>query len=78
MNRPWEKRAEELFAREDMWADYVAFREWFSARERALVNPGDILEILDKQPTIDPINLYCIFCDLFDSMPDMPEYVEVT
>jgi hypothetical protein len=75
MNRPWHARSIELEPKEGPWCDYAAFREWFSAEENKLVDPGDILALLDDDLGIDPINLYVIFCKVFDEMPDLPEFV---
>lgn len=68
MKRPWADRADQLEAKEGYWCDYAAFLEWFGKQESKLYSPGDIIQVLIDNDTIDTINLYCIFCDAFDAI----------
>lgn len=63
--RPWHERAVELEESEGAYCDYAAFKEWFTAAECKMPDPGDILGELEHP---DDINLYVILCDTFDAM----------
>ena len=63
VNRPWGIRAKELETLQGPWCDYAAWEEWISSQESKLVDGGDILGEMDYR---DKINLYVIFCNIFD------------
>lgn len=64
--RPWAKRADELFEREGMYADYAAWREWIA--NAISKDHDDILDVLDEaSPSAYAIALYSIMCDLSDA-----------
>ena len=77
MKRPWADKADELEPKEGVWCDFVAWRMWLEAQHGAGTATGTaILEHLDRSFDHLDIALYCIFCDLYDKLPDLPEFME--
>jgi hypothetical protein len=74
VKRPWNERATELEPTEGAWCDYAAWREWFTEQEGKIVtDSSDILTALEQDCNPDAINLYTIFCNVFDAMPEVVE-----
>lgn len=67
MTRPWSKRAAELFETEGPYADFAAWQEWISHRDKD--------GVLQDVPLVFIAWMYAAMCELCDREPPLQNII---